>query len=450
MPTHTASSDWTSRPVPEAWGPERLGGYVEAAVSGADGMLFTATPREELDGIGRFQQLKDQAWVGLNREIVAAYNRASGAQRQFAADEVALAIGAAPGTGARVVATALAAAALPGLLEAVSAGMLTERHVMAVLRELDGVSLLLEQRQAIVLIALARFDGHAPGELARLVRRLILLIDLPAARAREQEATAGRRVRCYPDADGQAVLHARGPLAMIAAIKASLEATLAEPADGDGDDRCREEREFDLFVDLLTGSQTPSGWHAHIVVPYSTALGGEVELADVPGFGPLLPSTAHDLLHDAVAFTPVAVDQDGIVFAVGDPLTPAPAPAASRAATPDGVREAILAMGRAPAARSHGAALGTAAYRVPARVQRFLEARDRTCVFPGCHRPARATDTDHRIPWPIGPTDTSNLQCLCRRHHRAKQAVFTVELIDRDYRWTSRGGWQFWRRHQGY
>jgi hypothetical protein len=39
---------------------------------------------------------------------------------------------------------------------------------------------------------------------------------------------------------------------------------------------------------------------------------------------------------------------------------------------------------------------------------------------------------------------------LCRRHHRAKQAVFTVELIDRDYRWTTRGGWQFWRRHQGY
>jgi hypothetical protein len=448
MPTTTASSDWTSRPVPEAWGPERLGGYVEAAVSGADGMLFTATPRQELDGIGRFQQLKDQAWVGLNREIVAAYNRASGAQREFAADEVALAIGAAPGTGAKVVATALAAAALPGLLEAVSAGMLTERHVMAVLRELDMVSLQLEQRQAIVLIALARFDGHAPGELARLVRRLILLIDLPAARAREQLATAGRRVRFYPDADGQAVLHARGPLAMIAAIKASLEATLAEPNEGDG--RCRDEREFDLFVDLLTGSQTPSGWHAHIVVPYSTALGGEVELADVPGFGPLLPSTAHDLVHDAVAFTPVAVDQDGTVFAVGNPLTPAPAPAASRAATPDGVREAILAMGRAPAARSHGAALGTGAYRVPARVQRFLEARDRTCVFPGCHRPARATDKDHRIPWPIGPTDTSNLQCLCRHHHRAKQTVFTVELLDRDYRWTTRGGWQFWRTHQGY
>jgi hypothetical protein len=523
MPTAPVSSDWTSRSVPEAWGPERLAAYVEGALSGADGMLFTATPREELDGIGRFQQLKDQAWVGQVRAIVAAWNRATDAQREFAADEVALAIGVAPGTGAKVVGIALSAAALPGLLEAVSAGMLTERHVMSVLRELDAQSLLLEQRQAIVMVALARYAGEAPGEFGRVVQRLILLIDLPAAKEREQHATAARRVRFYPDADGQAVLHARGPLAMIAAIKASLEATLGERQDGD--DRCREEREFDLFVELLTGSQVPSGWHAHVIVPFTTALGGETELADVPGFGPILPGTAKDLLDDAVAFTQVAVDETGAVFAVSDPLTPAatPAPAQSEAAaasdiadapvaadraqtpapptadetpdapadarvaddttaptapteptpahteptaaqpvaaeqadvptkavTADAIREAILAMGRVPAAHALGATMGTSAYRVPARVQRFLEARDRTCVFPGCGRPASQTDKDHRTPWPAGATEVDNLQCLCRHHHRAKQTVFTVEQIDGDYRWTTRGGWMFWRRRQGY
>ena len=479
MPTAPVSSDWTSRSVPEAWGPERLAAYVDAELSGADAMLFTATPREELDGIGRFQQLKDQAWVGQVRAIVAAWNRASDAQREFAADEVALAIGVAPGTGAKVVGIALSAAALPGLLEAVSAGMLTERHAMSVLRELDAQSLLLEQRQAIVMVAHARYAGEAPGELGRVVQRLILLIDLPAAKEREAQATAARRVRFYPDADGQAVLHARGPLAMIAAIKASLEATLGERQDGD--DWCREEREFDLFVELLTGSQVPSGWHAHVVVPFTTALGGETELADVPGFGPILPGTAKDLVDEAVAFTQVAVDEDGNVFAVSDTLTPATTPAApaaaqaeapvaadrpqtpvfdgetpapssteptaaaepaevpTKAVTTDAIREAILAMGRVPAARALGANLGTSAYRVPARVQRFLEARDRTCVFPGCHRPASATDKDHRTPWPAGATEVDNLQCLCRHHHRAKQAVFTVEQIDGDYRWTRAG-----------
>ena len=491
----TTCTDWTSRSVPEAWGPSRLAAYVDAAVSAADGMLFTATPREELDGIGRFQQLKDQAWVGLNREIVAAWNRATDAEREFAADEVALAIGAAPGTGAKVVGIALSAAALPGLLEAVSAGMLTERHVLAVLRELDAVELLLEQRQAIVLLALARFDGQAPGELAKLIRRLVLLIDLPAARDREATATTGRRVRFYTDPDGQAVLHARGPLAMIAAIKASLEATLGRCVQGD--DRSHDEREFDLFVDLLTGSETPSGWHAHVVVPFTTALGQEVELADVPGFGPILPATARDLVEDAVALTQVAVDQNGTVIAVGDIVTPAPAPAPTEApvaagrpqtpaaavpdevpaapgevpaaqgevpaaqddavpadavptkvATTDAVREAILAMGNAPADRTRGSNLATSSYRTPIRLVRFLQARDLTCVFPHCTR--RVTDVDHRTPWPLGATDAANCQLLCRHHHRAKQTVFTVELIDGDYRWTTRGGWQFWRRRQGY
>jgi hypothetical protein len=490
MPTAPVCSDWTSRSVPECWGPERLAAFVDAELSGTDGMLFTATPREELAGIGRFQQLKDQAWVGQVRAIVAAWNRATDAQREFAADEVALTIGVAPGTGAKVVDTALSSAALPGLLEAVSAGMLTERHVMAVLRELDAQSLLLEQRQAIVMVALARFAGETAGEFGKLVQRLILLIDLPAAKEREAQATAARRVLFYPDADGQAVLHARGPLAMIAAIKASLEATLGERQDGD--DRCREEREFDLFVELLIGSQVPSGWHAHVIVPFTTALGGETELADVPGFGPILPGTAKDLVDDAVAFTQVAVDEDGTVFAVSDPDTPATAPAApvsaqaeapvpaaapvaapvsvdraqtpapteptaaepagvpTRAVTTDAIREAILAMGRVPAAQALGSSMGTSAYRVPARVQRFLEARDRTCVFPGCGRPASDTDKDHRTPWPAGATEVDNLQCLCRHHHRAKQTVFTVEQIDGDYRWTTRGGWQFWRRRQGY
>jgi hypothetical protein len=85
MPTAPVASDWTSRSVPECWGPERLAAFVDAELSGTDGMLFTATPREELAGIGRFQQLKDQAWVGQVRAIVAglepSVGRAAGVRR---------------------------------------------------------------------------------------------------------------------------------------------------------------------------------------------------------------------------------------------------------------------------------------------------------------------------------------------------------------------------------
>jgi hypothetical protein len=43
-----------------------------------------------------------------------------------------------------------------------------------------------------------------------------------------------------------------------------------------------------------------------------------------------------------------------------------------------------------------------------------------TCVFPRCSRPARGCDLDHVVPWPLGPTTSSNLAPLCRGHHRLK------------------------------
>ncbi|HLL08266.1 MAG TPA: HNH endonuclease signature motif containing protein, partial [Nocardioidaceae bacterium] len=49
-----------------------------------------------------------------------------------------------------------------------------------------------------------------------------------------------------------------------------------------------------------------------------------------------------------------------------------------------------------------------------------VDARDRTCVFPTCHRAAVLCDADHTIPHPDGPTSYANLGCLCRRHHRLK------------------------------
>ena len=68
----STSTAWASRPVPQAMSAERLAASVERAVSCTDGLLFTATPTEELDAIGRWQQLTDQAFAGQMREIVAA------------------------------------------------------------------------------------------------------------------------------------------------------------------------------------------------------------------------------------------------------------------------------------------------------------------------------------------------------------------------------------------
>jgi hypothetical protein len=296
--------------------------------------------------------------------------------------------------------------------------------------------------------------------------------------------------------DGQALVLARGPAAAIAAIRASLKATLPLEADP-ADERSRGAREFDLFVDLLTGGAQAGSWLAEVLVPFSVAAGGELELAEIPGLGPILPSTARDLLDQADTIGQTALDPDGQVIAVSDPIRmPAPVPAHAptpaditadishdaptdrptddptdlptdrpaedpaspamdlrlgpldRPLPPDPVTAARLALLAAqPAVRE----LTYSGYRIPPRLRRFLEARDRTCVFPGCNRRARRTDKDHRRPWPLGPTSPDNVDCLCRHHHRAKHAVFTV-LRDTDgsYLWISRGGWQFLRQPKGF
>ena len=59
-------------------------------------------------------------------------------------------------------------------------------------------------------------------------------------------------------------------------------------------------------------------------------------------------------------------------------------------------------------------------YRPSASVRRRVRSRDGGCRFPGCHTPARATDLDHVVAFPDGPTDPVNLVCLCRTHHGFK------------------------------
>jgi len=50
----------------------------------------------------------------------------------------------------------------------------------------------------------------------------------------------------------------------------------------------------------------------------------------------------------------------------------------------------------------------------------FVRCRDMTCRFPGCDQPAQVCDIDHTIAYPHGPTQASNLKCLCRKHHLLK------------------------------
>jgi len=68
---------------------------------------------------------------------------------------------------------------------------------------------------------------------------------------------------------------------------------------------------------------------------------------------------------------------------------------------------------------------------VPTAIKRALQARDKGCVFPGCHH-TRFVDAHHVIHWSAGgETSLENLILLCSRHHRlVHEGGFRIE---RDY-----------------
>ncbi|MCX8558587.1 DUF222 domain-containing protein [Mycolicibacterium mucogenicum] len=59
-------------------------------------------------------------------------------------------------------------------------------------------------------------------------------------------------------------------------------------------------------------------------------------------------------------------------------------------------------------------------YRPSAAMDEFVRMRAMTCMFPGCDHPATASDIDHTVPWPAGPTHPGNLNPKCRKHHLLK------------------------------
>ena len=71
-----------------------------------------------------------------------------------------------------------------------------------------------------------------------------------------------------------------------------------------------------------------------------------------------------------------------------------------------------------------GAVLAVDRRHATAAQKRYLMARDVRCRFPGCRRPARDCEWDHREDYALGgKTDVENLGALCKRHHTLKHAA---------------------------
>ena len=96
-----------------------------------------------------------------------------------------------------------------------------------------------------------------------------------------------------------------------------------------------------------------------------------------------------------------------------------------------------------------GTVLSVDTYRPNTKLKQFLRARDLHCRFPGCHTPTVRCDIDHTVDAARGgPTTSTNLAHLCRRHHTLKhQTKWSVtQATDGTLTWTSPLGTNYTER----
>ena len=192
--------------------------------------------------------------------------------------------------------------------------------------------------------------------------------------ARRQAAQVeDRRLRLNGWADGTVTLSGIfDPLAG-AAIRTALD-PLAKPL-GPDDKREIEQRYADAFVELVSGGEQKAQIQVTATVEMVAGLVG-AEAADVMFSQPVGTETVRRLACES-AVTRVLFDSESVVIDAGR---------SKRTVSP--------------------------------ALRRALEARDRGCVWPGCHRPARWCAAHHVVHWADGgETDLGNVILLCHRHH---------------------------------
>jgi hypothetical protein len=186
-------------------------------------------------------------------------------------------------------------------------------------------------------------------------------------------------------------------------------------------------------------------------VGLATLLGLDDHPAELPGWGPINADEARRIVahHHTAEWRFAVLDDHGHLSYGGltryrPPLTPhhPPPPAARSGMVELHIRAALLHdLARCPDLPAGWARLVTDLAdqhtqrraqlkgvdnrphaRYPhAGLRRHVQIRDRTCVAPGCRRPARKTDQDHTLDHVHGgPTVRGNLEPLCTRHHRMK------------------------------
>ena len=270
---------------------------------------------------------------------------------------------------------------LPETAQAFQRGDLGYQHVAILTRTAEKVGVgALKKEEASLLQAAQTMD---PGKFAGVAKAFEFRVDQAAALTEANRAWSRRYLHLSEPKDGlvhlEGLLDAEGG----AVVKTALDALMPVPKHDD--DRTAAQRRADALVDLarrpLAGSKLGStrGQRPHLVITASVEILAGVPgalAAELQGVGPIANETAQRHACDATV---------------------------------------SWLMGKAEkdeeTSREHR--------QIPPSIRRALVARDRDCVFNGCHRPANWCDGHHVVWWTMGgETKLENLALVCGRHHR--------------------------------
>jgi hypothetical protein len=281
--------------------------------------------------------------------------------------------------------------------------------------------------------------------LQRAVRRICRQFPQKSDEESFGEAFRKRRVSMRPGDTGMATI--TGSAALHDAIRADQRLTLIarKRRETEGETRSLDQLRADTLIDLLMGRVTVGADNGELqddCVAGSRCGEHEGGPADAPCADPASTIAWHDVGAFARPVVNVTVPITALIGLDDEEASiggvPIPAELARIIAADP--RAAWYRMLTDPAGGF--VELSTEEYSPTGAIWRWVVARDVSCVFPGCVRPAAVVHLDHRLPWPQGTTGVSNLQPLCERHHKVKHSYGfrVVREPDGSYTWTSRFG----------
>jgi hypothetical protein len=310
----------------------------------------------------------------------------TGAREEFVVDEIALHLRCSKVAASHRFTTALHAHENARLSQVWREGRIDARKVQIICDALVDIDPTF--KETITDAAIDYASSHTGPQLRPWLMRRVIALDPRTAEYRRERAMAGRRVTLTPLADGVAELSALMPAVQARQIFDTLTA-LAHASDGD-DPRHLDQRRSDALFDLACGDATPPRIHLAVTVPAAVLAGTSQQPGELAGYGSITADAIRDIT------------------------------------SPGNCGEQTWRRLLTDRATGVLTDLSKTRYRPSAKLDRAVRARDLTCRFPGCRRPAstvrNGVDLDHTAPWPRGDTTASNLACLCRHHHRLKHS----------------------------